>query len=67
MLPFAPYVGAGLAIATGDNSDVVPMLIASVDVPIANQFTANAGVNVAFFDDTSVGLVLGVGYNFAGF
>lgn len=64
---FAPYVGAGLAIATGDNSDVGPMLTAGVDVPIANQFTANAGVNVGFLDDTSVGLVLGVGYNFAGF
>lgn len=64
---FAPYIGAGLAITTGDNSDVGPMLTAGVDVPIANQFTANAGVNVGFLDDTSVGLVLGVGYNFAGF
>ena len=64
---FSPYVGGGLAIATGDNSDVGPMLTAGVDVPVARQITANAGVNVGFFDDTSVGLAIGVGYNFAGF
>jgi hypothetical protein len=63
---FAPYVGGGLAIATGDDSDVGPMVTAGVDVPIANQFTANAGVNVGFFDSTSVGLTIGVGYNFEG-
>jgi hypothetical protein len=64
---FAPYVGGGLAIATGDNSDVAPMITAGADVPIGNQFTANAGVNVGFFDSTSVGLTIGVGYNFEGF
>jgi hypothetical protein len=64
---FAPYVGGGLAIATGDDSDVGPMITAGADVPIGNQFTANAGVNVGFFDSTSVGLTIGVGYNFEGF
>jgi len=63
---FAPYVGGGLAIATGDDSDVGPMLTAGADVPIGNQFTANAGVNVGFFDSSSVGLTIGVGYNFEG-
>jgi hypothetical protein len=63
---FAPYVGGGLAIATGDNSDVGPMLTAGADVPIGGQFTANAGVNVGFFDSTSVGLTIGIGYNFEG-
>jgi hypothetical protein len=63
---FAPYVGGGLAIATGDDSDVGPMITAGADVPIGNQFTANAGVNVGFFDSTSVGLTIGVGYNFEG-
>lgn len=61
---FAPYIGGGLAIATGDNSDVGPMLTAGVDVPLGAQFTATAGVNAGFFDDTSVGLLIGVGYNF---
>jgi hypothetical protein len=63
---FAPYIGGGLAIATGSNSDVGPMVTAGADVPIGNQFTANAGVNVGFFDSTSVGLTIGVGYNFEG-
>ncbi len=63
---FAPYVGGGLAIATGSNSDVGPMVTAGADVPIGNQFTANAGVNVGFFDNTSVGLTIGIGYNFEG-
>lgn len=64
---FAPYIGAGIGIATGDNSDVAPMLTAGVDVPIASQFTATAAVNAGFFDSTSVGLAIGVGYNFGGF
>jgi acetyltransferase-like isoleucine patch superfamily enzyme len=64
---FAPYVGAGVAISTGDDSDVGPMLTAGVDVPVSPQFTANVGVNVGFFDDTDVGIQIGVGYNFAGF
>ncbi|MBD2306438.1 hypothetical protein H6G17_13050 [Chroococcidiopsis sp. FACHB-1243] len=63
---FAPYVGGGLAIATGDNSDVGPMVTAGTDVPIGDRLTANAGVNVGFFDSTSVGLTIGVGYNFEG-
>lgn len=64
---FAPYVGGGLGIATGDNSDVAPMLTAGVDVPISPQFTATAAVNAGFFDSTSVGLAIGVGYNFGQF
>jgi hypothetical protein len=64
---FAPYIGAGIGIATGDSSDVGPMLTAGVDVPITPQFTATAGVNAGFFDDVSVGLAIGVGYNFGGF
>ncbi|RUT13674.1 hypothetical protein DSM107010_09490 [Chroococcidiopsis cubana SAG 39.79] len=64
---FAPYVGGGLGISTGDDSDVGPMLTAGVDVPIGEQFTANVGANVGFLDDTEVGIQIGVGYNFAGF
>lgn len=64
---FAPYIGAGIGIATGDDSDVAPILTAGVDVPINPQFTATAGINAGFFDDASVGLAIGVGYNFGGF
>ena len=65
---FAPYVGGGLVIATGnDDSDFGGLLSAGVDVPINPQFTATAGVNVGILDNTSVGLLIGVGYTFSGF
>ncbi|MEB3177622.1 MAG: hypothetical protein VKL59_01050 [Nostocaceae cyanobacterium] len=66
-LPIAPYVGAGAAIKTGDDSQLGFLLSAGVDVPLTRQFTATAAVNAGFFDDTDVGLLLGVGYNFRGF
>lgn len=65
-LPIAPFAGAGVAISTGRNSNVGPMLTAGVDYPLTPQFTATAAVNVGFLDRTDVGLLLGVGYNFAG-
>lgn len=60
----APYVGAGVAITTGDSDVVRLLLTGGVDVPLTPQFTATAAVNAAVFDDTDVGLLLGVGYNF---
>jgi len=75
----APYVGAGVGIATGgdedddnggdddDGSDLGLLLTAGVDVPLTPQFTATAAVNANFRDDTDVGIWVGVGYNFPGF
>jgi hypothetical protein len=60
----APYVGAGAAINTGDDSEITFLLSGGVDFPLNSQFTATAAVNAAFFDDTDIGLTLGVGYNF---
>lgn len=60
----ASYLGGRIAIATGSNSDVGSLLTAGVDVPIANRFTATGAVHAGFFDRTSVGLVIGAGYNF---
>jgi len=60
----APYVGGGAVISTGSNSVVRGLVTGGVDVPLSNQFTANAGVNVGFLGKTEVGLQLGVGYNF---
>ncbi|MEH2069700.1 MAG: hypothetical protein V7K47_16320 [Nostoc sp.] len=62
----APYVGAGVAIETSDDPDVGLLLSGGVDVPLSNNITATAGVNAAFLDQTDVGLMLGVGYNFSG-
>ncbi|GAB1538326.1 hypothetical protein NUACC21_09840 [Scytonema sp. NUACC21] len=65
-LPIAPYVGAGAAIQTGDDTEAAFLLTGGIDVPISSQFTATAAVNAAFFDDVTVGLAIGVGYNFSG-
>ncbi|BCL38845.1 fasciclin domain-containing protein [Nostoc sp. MS1] len=62
--PVAPFVGAGVAIDTGNNSDVGLLLTGGVDIPLANRFTINGTVNAAFLNDTDVGLLLGIGYNF---
>jgi len=63
-LAIAPYVGAGAAIKTGDDSEVGFLVSGGVDFPLTSQFTANAAVNAGFFDKTDVGLTIGVGYNF---
>jgi hypothetical protein len=60
----APYIGGGVAISTGDDSEVQPLVTAGVDVPITSDFTANASANVSFPDDVEVGVILGIGYNF---
>ncbi len=63
----APYIGGGAIISAGDDSDVGILLTGGLDVPITTQFTATAGVNVGFVDDdTDVGVMVGVGYNFSG-
>ncbi len=62
----APYIGGGAIISTGDDSNVGVLLTGGVDVPINPRFTATAGVNVGFVDQTDVGVILGVGYNFSG-
>ena len=65
-LAVAPYVGAGVAIETSDDASVGFLLSGGVDVPLSTNFTATAGVNAAFLDETDVGLMIGVGYNFSG-
>ncbi len=64
-LPIAPYVGGGIAIATGDDSEVGPLVTAGADFPITSRFTATAAVNAAFFDETDIGILIGIGYNFS--
>ncbi|MBD2166951.1 S-layer homology domain-containing protein [Calothrix membranacea FACHB-236] len=62
--PIAPFVGAGVAIDTSGDTDIAAMVTGGIDVPLGSRFTATGSVNAAFFDETSVGLILGVGYNF---
>lgn len=66
-LAIAPYVGVGAAITTGDGSEVGFLASGGIDFPLSTQFTATAAVNAAFFGDTDIGLLIGVGYNFSGF
>lgn len=63
----APYLGIGAAISTGGGSSVGLLLTGGVDVPISSQFTATAAVNASVTGQAAVGILLGVGYNFAGF
>ncbi|MEH2291483.1 hypothetical protein [Nostoc sp.] len=65
-LAIAPYVGVGAAYKTGDDSQFAFLASAGIDVPLTSQFTATAAINAGFFDETDVGLLLGVGYNFNG-
>ncbi len=65
-LPFSPYLGAGIAVSTRSDDNVAALLSAGVDVPLSSQFTATAGLNVGFFKNTDIGLLVGVGYNFVG-
>ena len=61
----SPYLGAGVAIETGDDSDVGFLVTGGVDVPLGSRFTINGSANAAFLDDdTDVGLIFGIGYNF---
>lgn len=63
-LQFAPYLGGGIAINTGSNSSVGPMLTAGIDVPISSMFTINVAANLAFLRTTDLGILVGIGYNF---
>ncbi|MBG1239737.1 fasciclin domain-containing protein [Nostoc sp. NZL] len=60
----SPYVGAGVAIEANLDTDFGLLLTGGVDVPVGNRFTVTGAVNAAFMDQTDVGLLFGVGYNF---
>ncbi|MEM7581522.1 MAG: fasciclin domain-containing protein [Cyanobacteria bacterium P01_A01_bin.80] len=64
-LSVSPYIGAGVAIETSDDAEVGLLITGGVDVPLGSRFTVNGSANGAFFDDdTDVGIMLGIGYNF---
>jgi uncharacterized surface protein with fasciclin (FAS1) repeats len=60
----SPYIGAGVAIEASGDADIGLLVTGGVDVPLGNRFTITGAVNAAFVDETDVGLLLGVGYNF---
>lgn len=57
-----PFLGGGISLA---DSDVNPLISTGVDVPLSKDFTVTNRVNVSFgSDETDVGLLIGVGYNY---
>jgi hypothetical protein len=60
----APYLGGGLAVSTGSDTNLGGAITAGLDIPLSDDFSGNAAVNIGFIDETDVGLSLGVGYNF---
>ena len=62
MSAFVPYFGPGFTIST-DNDVFYFLLSGGLDIPVGD-FTVNSQLNLAFEDDTALGLTLGIGYNF---
>ncbi|MEH1959946.1 MAG: fasciclin domain-containing protein [Nostoc sp.] len=60
----SPYIGAGVAIEANLDTDFGLLLTGGVDIPLGSKFTLNGAVNAAFMDETDVGLLFGLGYNF---
>lgn len=64
-----PFVGGGIAVEDffGD-FNVNALVTTGVDVPILRRLTGTVRLNFGFAeDDTDIGLLLGVGYNFSVF
>ena len=59
-----PYVGGGLGVTAGDNSDLGGMFTAGADYPINKNLTANANVDYDAFGDNNVNGVVGIAANF---
>lgn len=66
-LQLSPFVGGGVAFDLEDDR-VGPVISGGVDYPINDNFTATASLNIGFIreDETDIGILFGVGYNFSG-
>ncbi|MBW4651807.1 MAG: hypothetical protein KME20_01925 [Kaiparowitsia implicata GSE-PSE-MK54-09C] len=61
---FAPFLGGGVAINTGDGDTFGLLLTGGVDVPISDTIAISAAANLAPFDDVDLGVVFGINYIF---
>jgi len=61
---FSPYIGGGIAIDAGSNSSYGGLITAGIDIPLSSVFTVNVAANLAFLNNTDLGIVVGIGYNF---
>ncbi|XHX76103.1 MAG: hypothetical protein RBJ76_16820 [Stenomitos frigidus ULC029] len=64
---FAPYVGLGASFSTGDRKNADLIVSGGVDVPLSPQLTLTAAATAGLIDGIELGVLIGVGYNFAGF
>lgn len=62
--PLSPYLGAGVAIEAKGDTNFGLLLTGGVDIPLGSRLTLTGAANAAFLDDTDVGLLFGIGYNF---
>lgn len=63
----SPYAGLGIGISTADDSEVGFLLTGGIDVPLSERLTATANASAILADDTQLGVIIGIGYNFTGF
>lgn len=59
-----PYLGGGVAVLTGEDSDVGPLLTAGVDYRATDNIILNGGVNWSIYDDSQINGVVAIGYTF---
>ncbi len=64
---FAPYVGLGASFSTGDRKNADLIVSGGVDVPLSPQLTLTAAANAGLINGIELGVLIGIGYNFAGF
>jgi len=63
-LVLAPYLGGGIAFKTSSGSTIGGLITAGVDIPISRTFTVNVAANLTFLNQTELGILLGIAYNF---
>jgi len=57
-----PFIGPGITIQDGE---IEALVSAGADVPLTPDIAATARLNIGFTnDDTEIGIILGLGYNF---
>jgi hypothetical protein len=62
-----PFVGGGMLLRSKslfEDVTVRGLVTAGIDIPLSRKFTATSVVNVGLFQQTEVGVQLGVAYNF---
>jgi hypothetical protein len=59
-----PFLGAGVAAATRNGTSFELLLTAGVDVPITKEITITGSLNATVTGGSSIGILLGVAYNF---